>query len=66
MAAKNSITVKVQYEKDLLCAALRTGVILKKANQVREGYVIYLLVTPFYQTVFELGYNFSQINGQRL
>lgn len=66
MAAKNAIIVKKEYEQALLSAAISTGVILKKANQTRKGYALYLLVVFRYQTIFELGYNFSQITGQRL
>lgn len=66
MATKNSVQVKIKFEKDLLCAALAVGVKLKKCKVVSTTHVAYTIVTSHYQKLFELGYHFYKINSQTL
>lgn len=66
MAAKNSIQVKIKFEKDLLCAALAIGVKLKKCKFVSKTHVAYTIQTSHFQKLFELGYHFYKINSQTL
>jgi len=66
MSAKNSIRVKVQFEKDLLCAALAVGIKLVKCKLVAGSYVSYTTQVSSYQKLFELGYHFNKINRQNL
>ncbi len=66
MAAKNSIQVKIKFEKDLLCAALAVGVKLKKSKVASTTHVVYTIQTTHFQKLFELGYHFYKINRENL
>lgn len=62
MAAKNSISVLIEKEQILLLAFLRCGISAKKARIVSKTHVSYLFTVTHYQTSFELGYHFAEIN----
>lgn len=62
MAAKNSISVKIEKEQLLLLAFLKCGISARKARTVSKTHVSYLFSVTHYQTIFELGYHFSQVN----
>lgn len=63
MPAKNSIQIKIAFEKTLLCAALACGVKLKKCKFVSKTHVAYTIQTTHFQKLFELGYQFNKIHS---
>ncbi len=62
MPAKNSISVKIEKEPFLLAAFLKCRVTAKRTRTVSETHVSYVFNVPHHQTIFDLGYWFSQLN----
>ena len=62
MPAKNSISVKIEKEPQLLLAFLKCRVTAKRTRTVSKTHVSYVFNVPHFQTIFELGYHFAEIN----
>lgn len=63
MAAKNSITVKIEYKHHLLSCLNLVGISYKKANIVSKTHITYLINTNHFQQLFLAGFYFCKITG---
>lgn len=66
MASKNTIRVKIGFEKDFLCACLQCGITPRRANVSDPKFSFFAIEVQYYQAIFELGYSFCKLTGQRL
>ncbi len=66
MAAKNTIRVKIQFEKEFLCACLKAGITPKQRKVIDDKFLHFGIQVIYYQDVFQLGYYFYQFTNEGL